>query len=89
MGKSADMQAIFESHTVFADLGAVNKDEDDDDDSELDANKARSYRTIAARLNYISPDRPDIGYAVKEAARNMSKPRVSDFQKLRKIGRYL
>ena len=63
--------------------------DDDDDDSELDADKARSYRAIAARLNYISPDRPDIGYAVKEAARNMSKPRVSDFQKLRKIGRYL
>jgi hypothetical protein len=62
---------------------------DDDDDSELDADKARSYRAIAARLNYISPDRPDIGYAVKEAARNMSKPRVSDFQRLRKIGRYL
>jgi hypothetical protein len=61
----------------------------DDDDSELDTDKARSYRAIAARLNYISPDRPDIGYAVKEAARNMSKPRVSDFQKLRKIGRYL
>ena len=60
-----------------------------DDDSELDADKARSYRAIAARLNYISPDRPDIGYAVKEAARNMSKPRVSDFQKLRNIGRYL
>jgi hypothetical protein len=63
--------------------------DDDNDDSELDADGARSYRAIAARLNYISPDRPDIGYAVKEAARNMSKPRVSDFQKLRKIGRYL
>lgn len=35
------------------------------------------------------PDRPDIGYAVKESAHNMSNPRASDFQKLRKIGRYL
>ena len=56
---------------------------------ELRADGARSYRAIAARLNYISPDRPDIGYAVKESARNMSKPRASYFQKLRKIGRYL
>ena len=63
--------------------------DDDDGDDLLDADGARSYRAIAARLNYISPDRPDIGYAVKESARNMSKPRSSDFQKLRKIGRYL
>ena len=26
------------------------------DDTELDAERARSYRAIAARLNYISPD---------------------------------
>ena len=63
--------------------------DDDGDDGELDAEQAWSYRAIAARLNYISPDRPDIGYAVKEAAQHMSKPRSSDFQKLRKIGRYL
>ena len=44
---------------------------------------------LFVRLNYISPDRPDIGYAVKESAQNMSKPRASDFQKLREIGRYL
>ena len=63
--------------------------DDDGDDTELDAERARSYRAIAACLNYISPDRPDIGYAVKESARNMIEPRVSDLQKLRKIGRYL
>ena len=63
--------------------------DDDGDDTELDAERARSYRAIAARRNYISPDRPDIGYAVKESARNMIEPRVSDLQKLRKIGRYL
>ena len=56
----------------------------EDGDTELNADDARSYRAIAARLNYISPDRPDIGYAVKESARNMSKPRASDFQKFRR-----
>ena len=48
----------------------------DDGDTELNAEDARSYRAIAARLHYISPDRPDIGFAVKEPARNMSKPRA-------------
>ena len=42
-------------------------------DTELGAEDARCYRAIAGRLNYTSPDRPDIGYAVKESARNMSK----------------
>ena len=55
----------------------------------LDATGARLYRGVAARLNYLSPDRADIGYAVKEAARNMSAPRHSDLKKLRKIGKYL
>ena len=50
---------------------------------------AKVYRAVAARLNYISPDRPDIGFAVKEAARSMSKPKESDMHKLKKIARYL
>ena len=40
--------------------------DDDGDDAELDGEGARSYRAIAARLNYISPDRPDIDYAVTD-----------------------
>ena len=63
--------------------------EGDEFEEELDAAGARLYRGVAARLNYIAPDRPDIAYAVKEAARNMSSPKVSDLRRLRKIGRYL
>ena len=63
--------------------------EGDQFEEELDAAGARLYRGVAARLNYIAPDRPDIAYAVKEAARNMSSPEVSDLRRLRKIGKYL
>jgi hypothetical protein len=62
---------------------------DDESEEELDAAGAKLYRSVAARLNYLSPDRADIGYAVKEAARNMSAPKVSDLRRLRKIGKYL
>ncbi len=55
----------------------------------LDANAARKYRAITARLNYMAVDRVDIQYAVKEAARSMANPKVSDWPKLVKIGRYL
>ena len=63
--------------------------EPDEIEEELDAASARLYRSVAARLNYLSPDRADIGYAVKEAARSMSSPKPSDLAKLRKIGKYL
>ena len=64
-------------------------DRDDDGDEELAPELARMYRGVAARLNYISTDRPDLGFSVKESARNMSKPRASDMKRLKKIGRYL
>ena len=56
---------------------------------ELDRAEARRYMAIAARLNYLAPDRVDLGLSVKEAARNMSKPMIQDWEKLKRIGRYL
>ena len=59
------------------------------DDDEMERDDAKKYRGIAARLNYLSPERMDVGFAVKEAARNMSKPLFGDWAKLNRIGRYL
>ena len=55
----------------------------------LDKDGARLYRAVAARLNYIAPDWPDIAFAVKEAARSMSSPCEGDMRRLRMIGLYL
>ena len=60
-----------------------------DKDEELDKDQAKLYRAVAARLNYIAPDRPDLAYSVKDSARSMSNPKKSDMQKLKNIGRYL
>ena len=46
-----------------------------EDDELLGPEDARLYRGVAAILNDIAPDRPDIAYAVKESARGMSAPR--------------
>ena len=64
---------------VFPDSG-IN------DDKEMDREDAKKYRGFAAQLNYLSPDRMEIGFAVKEAARNMSQPLIRDWAKLRQIG---
>ena len=55
----------------------------------LDAESARRYRAVAARLNYLAVDRPDIQHEVKKAARAMSSPCSHHWQQLSKIGKYL
>ena len=60
-----------------------------DSEVPLENKEASMYRAIVARCNHISPDRPDIAYAVKELARHMSSPRRGDMQRLKRLGRYL
>ena len=56
---------------------------------ELEGHEATMYRAIVARANYLSQDRSDIQYAVKELSRSMSSPTVSDWNALKRLGRYL
>jgi hypothetical protein len=66
-----------------------DNDEDDDDSEPLCPSDATVYRAIAARCNYLQPDRPDIQYAVKECCRLMQKPTQRAWEMLKRIGRYL
>ena len=61
----------------------------DDKEPRLAPEEARKYRAIAARLNYLAPDRVDIQCAVTEAARSMSSPTAKDWPKLQRIGWHL
>ena len=38
---------------------------------------------------FLAHDRTDIGFAVKELSRRMSKPRQHDMKDLKRLGRYL
>jgi hypothetical protein len=60
-----------------------------EDEKLLKGSEATTYRAICARLNYLSQDRPDIRYSVKEASRSMANPREGDWGLLKRIGRYL
>ncbi len=44
---------------------------------------------MTMRINYLAQDRPDLQFAGKEPARGMSAPPEGDWQKLKKLGRYL
>ena len=61
----------------------------EDEDAHLDPSSATRYRQLIARCNFIAQDRPDVQYAVKEAAKGMSSPKKSDWEKLMRIGQYL
>eukprot|EP00971_Amphidinium_carterae_P310804 6176267-Amphidinium_carterae.3 len=41
------------------------------------------------RCNYLSSDRPEIGYAAKEAARHMANPCAVGLKQTKRIIRYL
>ena len=61
----------------------------EDCEEPLGDKQASQYRAITARCNYITPDRPDIAYTVKELARRMSTPTRGEWAKLKRLGRYL
>ena len=50
---------------------------------------ATMYRALVARANYLAQDRADICFAVKELCKKMSNPEQSDWESLKRLGRYL
>ena len=55
----------------------------------LGREEARKYRGMTARGLYMSQDRSDVGYAVKELSRRMGEPREGDLEKMKRLARYL
>ena len=47
------------------------------------------YRALTARANYLSQDRAEIQYAVKELCRSMSAPTLASWERLKRLARYL
>ena len=55
----------------------------------MDKHDASRYRAPSARLSYLSPDRPELQFAAKQASRCMATPRVSDWDLLKGTARFL
>ena len=70
--------------------GVGGQDEDDlEDDVPLTGDDVTAYRGVAARYNYLGPDRTDCNYAIKECCREMSTPTTGSLRRLKRMGRYL
>ena len=81
-----DSRSVTSPGTSVEKADVVNKR---DEEVELDTNEATTYRRAAARINYMALDRPDLGFASKEASRGMAKPTQGDVVRLKRILRYL
>mgnify|MGYP003320391562 CR=1 FL=1 len=53
------------------------------------ASEITAYRGIAARGLYLAADRPELRFAVKEAARAMAAPTTGNVSSLKRVGRFL
>ena len=56
---------------------------------EMSRSDSTVFRGLAARLNYLSLDRPDLQFSAKEIAKRMARPREEDWLKLKRVARYL
>ena len=55
----------------------------------LSKSQASLYRSIVTRINYLAQDRSDLQFSGKELARQMQSPTEFDWQRLKRVGRYL
>ena len=67
----------------------VKLQEEDGDEEELAGEDLTRYRSVVATANFISQDRPDVRFAVKELCREMARPTCASWRKLKKLARYL
>ena len=61
----------------------------DEEEEEMGSEEARRFRGLAATANFLSQDRYDVQFACKEICRNMARPKVSDWGKVKRLARYL
>ena len=73
----------------LGEIGQPTEEEKVEKSPELVGESATRYKSIAAKLNFVSPDRPGILFATKECMRAMACPTELDEDKLKRLLRYL
>ena len=58
-------------------------------DPELGQEETTMFRAVAAKLNYLSQDRPDITLATMKLCSKMSRPDAQDLKNMKRVGRFL
>ena len=74
---------------VSLDYVTPDTDNEDSTDPELGHEETTMFRAVAARLNYLSQDRPDITFATMKLCSKMSRPDAQDLKNMKRLGRFL
>ena len=64
------------------------EDNDGSIDPELGHDETTMFRAVAARLNYLSQDWPDITFATMKLCSKMSRPDAQDLKNMKRVGRF-
>jgi len=65
-----------------------SKDEDWQQEK-LTGKETTEFRGLAARMNFLGLDSPDLQFPVKQVSREMSSPVIGSWDRMKKIARYL
>ena len=69
--------------------GRDRRKEEEWEEEDLPAEEATVFCGVAARAFFVSLDCPDLQFSVKQMSREMAKPMVGSWQRMKKIARYL
>ena len=56
---------------------------------DLDESEAKVFRGLAATLNYMSQDAPDLQFPIKDCSRSMATPKQGSWRGMKRVARYL
>ena len=87
-GKVLETFGMNEGTRALGCNGETNCKEEVGDEAEPGKEEATAYKGLAARLNFMSQDCPDLQFPLKPRSREMAKPKKGSWRSLRKVARY-
>ena len=90
--QAAKVVECFEKHFGHARVQKIPCDsalQQEDNSQQLSANDAKNFRSVTGLLLFLSRDRVDLMFSVKELASKMSSPTLFSVQMLRKLIGYV
>ena len=60
----------------------------EEEDAFVTEEELKLFQSVAARLNFLAVDRPDLLYSVQELMRKIASPRAKDLIALKRVARY-
>ena len=84
-----DYFGFTENSKPLSNNGEVGRKNEEWRREEFSRQEIKEFRGIAARLNFLSQDSPDLQFVIKQCCRDMANPTLGAFTDMKKVARYL